>query len=261
VMNIQAYLDRVVTLFAELLDDRLVGVYLHGSLAMHCFNPETSDVDLLVVVKRELTDDLRKNIISKLLICEAESYEEKIIGRPHVMEMSIVLECYLENFVYPTPFELHYFHQRYLMDEKYICGGEGFTDPDLAGHIVVTYHRGITLYGCEIKHVFRPINSCYYIESIYNDIKEAPQGIADNPIYYTLNLCRVLHYLQDGQVSSKREGGEWALTHLPQEFKKVVNDCLNRYNGLANDEKAGEREFVSFAQWMLKEINRFKPAL
>ena len=29
----------------------LTGVYLHGSLAMGCFNPKKSDIDLLVVVE------------------------------------------------------------------------------------------------------------------------------------------------------------------------------------------------------------------
>ena len=37
-----------VSLCREVLADALTGVYLHGSLAMGCFNPVTSDVDLIV---------------------------------------------------------------------------------------------------------------------------------------------------------------------------------------------------------------------
>lgn len=28
------------------LQDKLTGIYLHGSLAMGCYNPESSDIDL-----------------------------------------------------------------------------------------------------------------------------------------------------------------------------------------------------------------------
>ncbi|MDD6156298.1 MAG: nucleotidyltransferase domain-containing protein [Lachnospiraceae bacterium] len=39
----------------KILGDNLTGVYLHGSAAMGCFNPEESDIDLLVVVKDALS--------------------------------------------------------------------------------------------------------------------------------------------------------------------------------------------------------------
>lgn len=50
-MDTPLVLNRVVELFKEELGGNLVGIYLHGSLAMGCFNPDTSDVDLLLVVR------------------------------------------------------------------------------------------------------------------------------------------------------------------------------------------------------------------
>ncbi len=45
-MQIQGFTRQV----AHLLADNLIGVYLHGSLAMRCFNPVVvSDIDVLVV--------------------------------------------------------------------------------------------------------------------------------------------------------------------------------------------------------------------
>lgn len=32
----------------DILGENLVGVYLHGSLAMGCFNPQRSDIDLII---------------------------------------------------------------------------------------------------------------------------------------------------------------------------------------------------------------------
>ncbi len=48
-------MDTVIISFVEkakeILQDNLVGVYLHGSAVMGCYNPAKSDIDLIVVVK------------------------------------------------------------------------------------------------------------------------------------------------------------------------------------------------------------------
>ena len=58
----QAYKDLLVR-FADLnraiLGENLVGVYLHGSSVMDCFNPKVSDLDLLIVVKDVIPDDVK----------------------------------------------------------------------------------------------------------------------------------------------------------------------------------------------------------
>ena len=45
-----------------------------------------------------------------------------------------------------------------------------------------------------------------YIDSIWNDIAEAEEEITDNPMYIILNLARVLAYIKDGLVLSKKRG-------------------------------------------------------
>lgn len=48
-------LDRITSAYWQLLQERLVGIYLHGSMAMGCFTPGTGDMDLLVVVSDPLS--------------------------------------------------------------------------------------------------------------------------------------------------------------------------------------------------------------
>jgi predicted nucleotidyltransferase len=45
-MDTQHYLDKIVELFRDELSENLIGIYLHGSLAMNCFNPNRSDIPL-----------------------------------------------------------------------------------------------------------------------------------------------------------------------------------------------------------------------
>jgi predicted nucleotidyltransferase len=249
-VEIKNYLDKILTVFKDELKDNLVGVYVHGSLAMGCFNPERSDVDLLVICENEVSTSTKKSIIQKLLTITK--------GNRNQLEMSIVLKRYVKEFVHPTPFELHYFHPEYLKDEDFICGGDGFADPDLAGHFTVTYHRGIKLMGPEIKDLFAPVDQEFYLDSIFNDIQDAPSEITGNPVYFTLNLCRVLYFLKEGKVASKREGGEWGILNVPPAYQDIVKQCLDIYNGAADPISIPNDRLVEFSNWMVDECRRLR---
>src|SRR5690606_30472755 len=120
--------------------ENLLGIYLHGSLAMGCFNPKRSDIDFLVIVRKKLAPENNRRLAKRVLFLREQM--------PNEIEFSIILETHLQSFVYPTPFEFHYsemHRDKYRADENYLCGG--FEDDDLASQIFVAYYRGITLYG------------------------------------------------------------------------------------------------------------------
>ncbi|MGN7470776.1 aminoglycoside adenylyltransferase domain-containing protein [Brevibacillus sp. SAFN-007a] len=252
-MDIESYLQKIVATFRMAMKDNLVGIYLHGSLAMGCFNPNNSDIDLLIVAKNKLSIDEQKAITKHVLLL----HNDLPSGRG--IELSIVLESFVKNFVYPTPFEYHYsdYHrEKYQSDESYVCGG--FEDPDLAAHFTVTFQRGITLHGRPIQILFQPIDKKYYMQSILNDIREASKEIIDSPVYYALNLCRVLLFLQEGVVSSKKEGGEWGLKVLPRKFQFLISNCLDEYNGLVNEPEFDGTLLVEFSEYMQNEIRQLR---
>ena len=57
--QIESLIKDYVERSREILQDDLVGVYLHGSSVMGCFNPDKSDIDLIVVVDRRLSDAVK----------------------------------------------------------------------------------------------------------------------------------------------------------------------------------------------------------
>lgn len=251
-MNIQSVLDGAVDLFQQELGSDLVGIYLHGSLAMGCFNPDTSDVDLLLVVQDKLTGESMRRLAKHVV------HFHDAMPNQQGLELSIVLASSLQDFVYPPPFEFHYsavHRERYLTDEQYICGG--FGDVDLAAHYTVIYHRGIALYGKPIREVFPPIDPHYYTQAILHDVESAVQDITGSPMYYTLNLCRVLYYLKEGVVSSKKEGGEWGLHALPSKYHPIIQRALDQYSGdTQKPADSAPDELLSFAGDMLGEIHK-----
>ena len=48
-------IEQVTAIFQQAAGLDLLGVYLHGSLALGCFDPRRSDLDLLVVLRKPLT--------------------------------------------------------------------------------------------------------------------------------------------------------------------------------------------------------------
>ncbi len=249
VLNIEEILNKIIMEHRKLLKNNLIGIYLHGSLVMRCFNENLSDIDYIVVVKEKIPFEIKRRIID-LLIALFQYAPKKGI------EMSIVLEKDVKNFVYPTPFELHYskdHDERYANDANYICGDS--VDKDLAAHITVINHRGVCLYGKPINEVFGEVPEGYYLDSIIYDIENAQREILNNPVYYVLNLCRVLYYLKEKVVSSKYEGGEWAKEILPGKYFNLVDRAINIYRGILNNKEWNEEELISFAEYMIKEIN------
>jgi predicted nucleotidyltransferase len=231
-MNLQApphvtrLLNDIVAELRHLLGIRMVGVYVHGSLAMGCFNPDVSDIDFLVVTKSRLTPEQRKALAS-VMIKLAERAPAK------GLEMSVLTTEALTNFRHPTPYEFHFSNS---WRERYTHGQIDFADDhkvdaDLAAHLTITRVRGVTLYGQPIELVVPNIQTRYYTASILGDAKSILADMSSDPVYNVLNLCRVWAYLEDGQITSKREGGEWALQHATPFQKGVIEQALAEYAG------------------------------
>lgn len=245
---IKEILDAFVESYNNILKTNLVGIYLHGSLAMGCFNPQSSDIDILVVVEKDISFTAKRELIDSILELSKK-------GIKNDFEISVMLEEYARHFNYPTPFILHYssmYKERYTNDSGFVCGN-GF-DHDLASHITIISSRGVCLFGRPVCQVFEPVSKEYYIKSIIGDIESAKDNIVETPVYYILNLCRVLYYLREGAICSKKEGGEWGLINLPVQFNYVVKSALLTYNDAKNILQLEQQQLTEFADFMLGKI-------
>ncbi|WEG14393.1 nucleotidyltransferase domain-containing protein [Pullulanibacillus sp. KACC 23026] len=60
--EVHEYSFKLLTELKYLLKNKLVGLYIHGSLALGGFNPAGSDVDVLVVTSGRLTLPLKRSL-------------------------------------------------------------------------------------------------------------------------------------------------------------------------------------------------------
>jgi predicted nucleotidyltransferase len=239
------------------LAGNLTGVYLHGSLAMACFNPARSDVDLLVITQQAMPVETKRDLAGLLLA---------VSGQPSPVEMSCLCQADLLPWRYPTPFDFHYsetWREAYIRD----LGGESWKewnavrrcDEDLAGHITVTHRRGVCLYGPPVAEVFPAVPRRDFLASVLSDVLSPEFGldaVAQNPVYVVLNACRTLACLRSGEILSKDEGGVWALQALPGRFHPTLAAALAAYRDSSGDGgllKEAAAEFVAYMQGELEK--------
>lgn len=248
-MDYKTVLNSIKEAYQNIIKDNLVGIYVHGSIALGCFNWDKSDIDFIVVVKEKLSQDI------KLQIMKATSKLNKI-APPKGIEMSIVLQEYCNNLKYPTPFELHFSNIHinwYKNDPGDYCNKMNGTDPDLAAHFVIIKKAGIVLCGSCIDEVFGDVPKEYYIESIKSDIEDAKTSIMDNPIYVILNLTRVFAYIRYELVLSKEQGAKWALNHVDIKYHDIIKKALICYQ--SRKQMSVERgEAEEYCDYMLNQI-------
>jgi predicted nucleotidyltransferase len=239
--RVRAFLGKVVDDFKSILRENLVGVYLHGSLAMGGFVPGQSDVDVMVVAENALSDAQKESLAKSCL-----SLSKEIDGKG--LEISVILRRYAEHPVYPMPFEFHYSETWRSKFENGQIGPFPNRDPDLSAHLRVISERGITLFGKPINKVFGAISDEDYLKALLYDLEDIQKSLMNNPVYYILNLCRIMAFIQTRKVMSKKEGGEWYLAN-EKAFKKLVKQALKCYllNLKPNFDSDELKEFAKYA--------------
>lgn len=254
--RIKTLLVKLAKDYRKILQDSFVGFYVHGSLALGCFNVRESDIDFLVVVSRPLSTKTKRAIIDTLL-----EYSQQ--APPKGFEMSIVRMKYLHPFVYPTPFELHFgnaYLEKYKTDKHFFV--DTSQDPDLAAHATITKARGLCLLGKPIDEVFGDIPREYYLDSIRKDSQEYLKKILRGretktcpvPSYGVLNACRVLAFIGENIITSKLEGGQWAIKNLPKKYSTVIRQAIKQYTGRGNVHEVDVHLLKQFAKYAREKM-------
>ena len=245
-MNYNNLLEAISKQYNSILGENLVGIYIHGSIAFGCFNFDRSDIDFIAVVNEPVSNQVKLQLLKVLEALQGHAPKKGF-------EMSVVLRKHCKNFIYPTPYELHFsndLREEYLNDPLPLCDISIKTDYDLAAHFTVINNAGIVLSGQPIGEVFGDVPKNAYLDSILRDIKNGAEDVVDNPMYVILSLCRVYSYVKDGLILSKENGGRWALGNLPRRWHGVIEMMLNNY--VSGDEVLADRtEQIDFCEYML----------
>jgi streptomycin 3"-adenylyltransferase len=231
---IHNYIIGFVDLLVRNLKSRLVGVYLHGSLAMGSYFPPKSDMDFIIVTDNKLDTALAKSLNF--------SIAEYAKPRPTVgsIECSVITMQTAKETPEQMPYELHYSES--CLNDATTYGQEKF-DSDLPAHLMCIKRRGICLYGMAIDDVFGDVNWHNFLLSVMDDFNWIieDENICESPYYGVLNICRVLQIISENNKKylSKYEGAIWGMENLSEAHVPLIQKALEIY---ASNKPIDERE-------------------
>ena len=136
--------DRIAVALRDTLPSVLVGVYLHGSAALGDWIPRRSDLDILAVSSRGLSDPEVQSLVTSLLAPPSPP------DAP-ALEFSLVTLDAVRAQLPAPPFELHLTNG---IAAKVVDGRAHPGDPDLVLHFEVCRTRGLALVGPPPDEVF-----------------------------------------------------------------------------------------------------------
>uniref|UniRef100_UPI002899FA28 aminoglycoside adenylyltransferase domain-containing protein n=1 Tax=Lachnoclostridium sp. TaxID=2028282 RepID=UPI002899FA28 len=215
-LDVKDQIDKVKDIWLTCLGESVVGIYIHGSIALNCFVENVSDIDILVICDRRINREERLSISSNII---------NIDVKPSPLEMSAIWLNDLTPWKYPTPCQYHYSDAWTEHYKKLLTGDikgsfivdEDFCDADIACHVHLTNQSGICIYGKPIGEVFPVVPEDDFWNSISNDVNEYEFG-AYNPRYFASNILilgRILSYKIEKIILSKYDGGIWARNYVP----------------------------------------------
>jgi predicted nucleotidyltransferase len=247
--EVHSYLDQVVTTLTIYLGADLIGVYLHGSLAMGSFDPGRSDIDILAVCAEPLHHE-RRTVLGEALAA---------IPTPPSggdLEFSLVTEAAVRARSTAPSFEVHV----NTHEEPFVVDGSDRPgDQDLVIHFAMVRARGRALIGPEPAELFlEPVRDSL-IQAFLGDIQWAKEeGAAaweghDRPklasvAYQVLNAARCWRYLESGELGSKVEGAGWLERRDPDPDTRALLDAALAYQRGAIPNQPDERTVRGFVE-------------
>jgi Domain of unknown function (DUF4111) len=229
---VQKQLESLLSGLRAVLADDLLGLYLHGSLVLGCFNPRRSDIDVIAVTRRAVTDEERV-LLGELML---HTSGQRAGPRPPCpLELSMLIEAQLRPWRYPTPFDFHYGESQ----RRRFSDGDFKPlwpeDHDLAAHVTVLREAGLALHGPAVEEVFPVVPESDYFDSLVRDLASCRQrGLA---LYAFLSASRIWATLAERRMHSKLSGSLWALDHAPTEFRPLISRALAVYRGESDDDE------------------------
>ncbi|MQA00034.1 MAG: DUF4111 domain-containing protein [Dehalococcoidia bacterium] len=190
----------------QALGGQVASVILHGSLTLDDFHPRHSDIDLLVVVERPLTE---ADIEALRAALAAPS-----LPRSSRVDVRVVTRAVAEA---PSPAPAM---------EAYVCIWPGRpalverhvqAEPDLVVEFSMCRAHGQHLYGLAPRAVIGPVPSAWVLQ-VGDRQLERWQSLTHDAAHaelMVLTACRIWRFAIEGVHCSKSEAGRWALARDP----------------------------------------------
>ena len=207
--HINTLLDMLLSHMQTILLDKLVGLYLYGSLVAGDYDDDMSDVDLLAAVSDEMSQaefDALDTMQNNLVLAHPQ--------RKDRLEIAYLSLYALKTF--PTE----------ISTIAVISPGEPFHFKEAGRDYLVNWYvvreKGLTLYGPPPATIIAPVSKDDFIQVVKEHLTYWREWIQQDSqwlpaqAYAILTMCRALYTCAHGEQLSKIQAAAWAKQAYPQ---------------------------------------------
>jgi hypothetical protein len=226
------------------LGRNLVGIYLYGSLTQRAFDPRRSDVDLIVVTRRDLSEAQFRRLGAWL----ARASE----SNPWATRLQMIFLIRDEVLTMDSKACLYQFGK--------LNRGGSDGNPIIWMNVL---ESGVVLYGPPPETFVPQITPEILFEALVREVGYLREEIIEKPesewrdvpsyrAYAVLTLCRILYSHEHGTTVSKKRAARWALKRLPERWHEVVTRALESGGERQSNVPLSRiRKFIAFADAQL----------
>ena len=242
--SVNKILDYLLINTSDILNDQLIGMYIHGSLALNDFVPDRSDIDLVIVTKNTLTD----NLLEKL-----KFLHERITLSD--LPYSKRIEC-----IYIPIKSLKNYSQEKAYFPCLHVGGKFYIDGFGLIEKYILRENGITIKGQNPKLFIKPVTPSELKRVAFESLKNwwLPQLTNhsrlvkdDYQVYAILTMCRAFYTIENGDIVSKSKAASFVKKTLDKKWTLLIDEALlwkigKNFNHL--------KETLDFIQFTLNKL-------
>lgn len=212
--------ERLAESFAVVVGPAVRSVILHGSLAAGGFRPGRSDIDVLAVVDRGLSD-AQAEALSRVV-------READVGTAAGIDLHVVTADAARVPTPAPPLELHI--------GRYDWSSVGFevsrrvpAAPDLLAELSMARANGRAILGASPAEVIGPVPAEWIVNRGRHWLTtwRSLTGDAENAAFMVLTACRIWRFAADNTHCSKVRAAEWVLGRCP--WLTAVRQAVQQY--------------------------------
>ncbi len=215
--EINQLLELLLSGIQKILGEKLVGLYLYGSLVTGDFDNGSSDIDLIAALSSDI-DDREFNHLQKM---------HNDFANKHTQWDDRIEVCYISVAALRTV-------KSHTSIVANISPGEPFHRKGARKDWLIDWYvvreKGITLFGPSPKTLIEPISKEEFMQAVQEQMKAWGEWVYDmhkrkEQAYAILTMCRVLYAYKNGEQVSKKQAALWAMNELP-EWSSLIQNAL-----------------------------------
>lgn len=248
--DINILLDVLLSRMQAILGEKLVGLYLDGSLVIGDFDPYISDIDLVAALSADLNDrefeELQK--MHTGFANEHKEWDDRIEVCYISLAALNTVRSRTSNIVNISPGEP--IHRR-----------ESIKEWLMSWYLV--REKSVTLFGPSAKTIIEPISKEEFMQSVKDHAKSWGEWIHEMhtrkaQAYAILTMCRAFYACENGEQVSKKQAAIWAGKELP-EWSQLIQNALawrEAWRDEGVDHDVTYPETVQFVMFVRDQIER-----